>query len=140
MRNSEKGPADDCFPILKQIITGIDKLIFKNDKKIKQKYDNYQNRICLIKNISVDFSYGSSFNHNRRHREHETTPVSEQKEDELFDHYTEIPSYQEEETSEKYFDPISEFELFNENQPPDLNFDELYIDQLIQLTRSIGSH
>ena len=47
----------------------------------------------------------------------------------MSDHYTEIPSYQEEETSEQYFDPISEFELFNENRPPDLNFDELYIDQ-----------
>ena len=42
----------------------------------------------------------------------------------MFDHYTEIPSYQEEETSEQYFDPISEFELFNESQPPDLIFDE----------------
>ena len=47
----------------------------------------------------------------------------------MSDHYTEIPSYQEEETSKRYFDPISEFELFNENQPPKLNFDELYIDQ-----------
>ena len=47
----------------------------------------------------------------------------------MSDHYTEIPSYQEEETSEKNFDPISEFELFNETQPLDLNFDELYIDQ-----------
>ena len=47
----------------------------------------------------------------------------------MSDHYTEIPSYQEEETSEQYFDPISEFELFNENQLPDLNFDELCIDQ-----------
>ena len=47
----------------------------------------------------------------------------------MSDHYTEIPSYQEEETSEYYFDPISEYELFTENQPSDLNFDELYINQ-----------
>ena len=47
----------------------------------------------------------------------------------MSDHYTEIRSYQEEETSEQYFDPVSEFELFNKNQPSDLNFDELYIDQ-----------
>ena len=130
MLNNEKGLADDFFfPILKQSITGIDKFIFKNDKKIKQKYVNYQNRLSSTNNISEDFSYGSSFNQNRRQREHEITPVTEQKEKELSDHYTEIPSYQEEETSEKYFDPISEFELFNENQPPDLNFNELYIDQ-----------
>ena len=122
MRDNEKGPADDFFPILKQSLTGIDKFVFKNDKMVKQKYDNHQNRLCSINNISEDFSYGSSINHYRRHREHEITPVSEQEEDEMSDHYTEIPFY-------KYFDPISEFELFNENQPSDLNFDELYIDQ-----------
>ena len=57
---------------------------------IKQKYDNYQNRLRSIDNISKDFSYGSSINHYRRHREHEITPVSEQEEDEMSDHYTEI--------------------------------------------------
>ena len=86
---------------------------------VKQKYDNHQNRLCSINNISEVFSYGSSINHYRRHREHEITPVSEQEEDEMSDHYTEIPSYQEQEMSEQYFDPISEFELFNENQPSD---------------------
>ena len=116
------------FPILKQGVTGIDKFIFKNDKMVKQKSDNHQNRLCSINNISEDFSYGSSIHHYRRHREHEITHVSEQEEDEMSDHYKEIPSYQEEETSEQYFDPISEFELFNEKQPSDLNFDELYID------------
>ena len=70
------------FPILKQIKRGIDKFIFKNDKMVKQKYDNHQNRLCSINNISEDFSYGSSINHYRRHREHEITPVSEQEEDE----------------------------------------------------------
>ena len=129
LRDIEKGPADDFFPIPKQSVTGIDKFIFKNDEMVKQKYDNHQNRPCSINNISEDFSYGSSINHYRRHREQEITPVSEHQEDEMSDHYTEIPSYQEEETSEQYFDPISEFELFNENQPSDLNFDELYIDQ-----------
>ena len=129
LRDNEKGPADDFFPVLKQSITGVDKFIFKNDKMIKQKHVNYQNRLCSINNISKDFSYGSSINHYRRHREIEITPVSEQEEDEMSDNYTEIPFYQEEETSEQYFDPISEFELFNENQPPDLNFDELYINQ-----------
>ena len=96
---------------------------------VKQKYDSHQNRLCSINNISEDFSYGSSINHYRRHREHKITPLSEQEDDEMSDHYTEITSYKEEETSEEYFDPISEFELFNENQLPDLNFDELYIDQ-----------
>ena len=43
LRDNEKGPADDFFPILKQSITGIDKFIFKNDKMVKQKYDNNQN-------------------------------------------------------------------------------------------------
>ena len=129
LRDNEKGPADDFFPILKQSVTGIDKFIFKNDKLVKQKYENHQNRLCSIYNISADFSYGSSINHCRRHREHEITPVSEKEEDEMSDHYTEIPSYQEEETSEQYFDPILEFELFNENQPSELNFDDLYIDQ-----------
>ena len=129
MRDNEKGPADDFFPILKQCLTDIDKFVFKKDKMVKQKYDNHQNRLYSINNISEDFSYGSSINHYRRHRKHEITPVSEQAEDEMSDHYTEIPSYQEEETSEQYFDPISEFELFNENQPSDLNFDELEIDQ-----------
>ena len=129
LRDNEKGPADDFFPILKQSLTGIDKFVFKNDKMVKQKYDNHQNRLCSINNFSEDFSYGSSNNHYRRHREHEITPVSEQEEDEMSDHYTEIPSYKEKEKSEQYFDPISEFELFNENQPSDLNFNELYIDQ-----------
>ena len=129
MRDNENGPADDFFPILKQSVTGIYKFIFKNDKMVKQKYDNHQNRLCSINNFSEDFSYGSSINHYRRHREHEIAPVSEQGEDEMSDQYTKIPSYQEEETSEQYFDPISEFELFNENQPSDLNFDELYVDQ-----------
>ena len=96
---------------------------------VKQRYNNHQNRLCSINNIFEDFSYGSSINHYRRHREHGKTPVSEQEEDEMSGLYTEIPFYQEQETSKQNFDPISEFELFNDNQPPDLNFDELYIDQ-----------
>ena len=135
MRDNEKGPADDFFPILKQSITGTDKFIFKNDKMIKQKYDNNQNRLCSINNISEDFSYGSSINHYRRHRKHEITPVSEQEEDETSDHYTEIDSYTDERITEQNFDPISEFELFNENQSPELDFDKLYIDQ----TNTTGS-
>ena len=129
LRDNEKGSADGFFPILKQSTTGIDKFIFKNDKMVKQKYDNHQNRLCSKNNTLEDFSYGSSINHYRRHREHEITPVSEQEEDEISDRYTEILSYQEEETSEQYFDPISEFELFSEKHLPDFNFDELYIDQ-----------
>ena len=101
MRDNEKGPADDFIPILKQSLTGIDKFVFKNDKMVKQKYDNHQNRLCSINNISEDFSYGSSINHYRRHREQEITPVSEQEQDEMSYHYIEIPSYQEEETSEQ---------------------------------------
>ena len=96
---------------------------------VKQKYDNHQNRLCSINNTSEDFSYVSSINHYRRHREHKITPVSEPEEDETSDHYTETLFHQEEETSEQYFDPTSEFELFNENELPDLNFDGLYIDQ-----------
>ena len=42
LRDNEKGPADDFFPILKQSVTGIDKYIFKNDKMVKQRYDNHQ--------------------------------------------------------------------------------------------------
>ena len=95
LRDNKKGAADNFFPILKQSVTGIDKFIFKTDKMVKQKYDNHQNRLCSINNILEDFSYGSSINHYRRHREHEITPVSEQEEDEMSDHYTEIPSYQE---------------------------------------------
>ena len=129
LRDNEKGPADDFFPILKQSITGIDKFIFKNDKMVKQKYDNNQNRLCSINNISEDFSYGSSINHYRRQRGHEITPVSEQEEDEKSDHYTEIDSCPDEGITEQNFDPISEFELFNENQSPELDFDKLYIDQ-----------
>ena len=96
---------------------------------VKQKYDNNQNRLCSINNISEDFSYGSSINHYRRHRKHEITPVSEQEEDETSDHYTEIDSYPDEGITVQNFDPISEFELFNENQSPELDFDKLYIDQ-----------
>ena len=129
LRDNEKGPTDDFFPILKQSITGIDKFIFKNDKMVKQKYDNNQNRLCSTNNISEDFSYGSSINHHRRHRKHEIPPVSEQEEDETSDHYTEIDSYPDEGITEQNFDPISEFELFNENQSPELDFDKLYIDQ-----------
>ena len=77
LRDNEKGPSDDFFPILKQSITGIDKFIFKNEKMVKQKYDNHQNRLCSINNISEYFSYGSSINHYRRHRELEISPVSE---------------------------------------------------------------
>ena len=123
---NEKGPADDFFPILKQSITGIYKFIFKNDKLIKQKYDNNQNRLCSINKFSEDFS---SINHYRRHRKHGITPVSEQEEDETSDHYTEIDSYPDERINEQNVDPISEFELFNENQSPELDFDKLYIDQ-----------
>ena len=90
---------------------------------VKQKYDNNQNRLCSINNISEDFSYGSSINHYRRHRKHEIIPVSEQEEDETSDHYTEIDSYPDEGITEQNFDPISEFELFNENQSPELDFD-----------------
>ena len=96
---------------------------------VKQKYDNNQNRLCSINNISEDFSYGSSINHYRRHRKHEVTPVSEQEEDEMSDHYTEIDFYPDERITEQNFDPVSEFELFNENQSPELHFDKLYIDQ-----------
>ena len=51
LRDNEKGPADDFFSILKQSLTGIDKFVFKNDKMVKQKYDNHQNRLCSINNI-----------------------------------------------------------------------------------------
>ena len=104
-------------------------ICFQKRQNGKAKIRQSSKQTLFKKNISEDFLYGSSYNHYRRHREYEITPVSEQEEDEMSDHYTEIPSYQEEEMSEQYFDPISEFELSNENQSSDLNFDELYIDQ-----------
>ena len=45
LRDNEKAPADDFFPISKQSLTGIDKFVFKSDKMVKQKYDNHQNRL-----------------------------------------------------------------------------------------------
>ena len=105
---------------------------------VKQKYDNNQNRLCSINNISEDFSYGSSINHYRRHRKHEITPVSEQEEDETSDHYTENDSYPDEEITEQNFDPISEFELFNENQSGFILTNSTLI-KLIPQTRSTDS-
>ena len=98
------------FPILKQSITGINKIFFKNDKMVKQKYDNHQNSLCSINNISEDFSYNSSIIHYRRHREHEVISVSEQEEGEISDHYTKIPSYQKKETTDQNVDTITDFE------------------------------
>ena len=124
MRDNEKEPADDFFPILKPSIRGIDKFNFENDKMVMQKHDNHQNRICSKNNFLEDLSYGSSINPYRRHGEHETTPVFEQEEDEMSDYYTKTHSYLEKQITEQKFYPILEFELFSENQSTELNFDK----------------
>ena len=77
LRDSEKRPADNFFPILKQSKTRIDKYIFKNDKMIRQHYNPNQNRLCSINNVSENFAYGPSINHYRRHQNHYITPVNE---------------------------------------------------------------
>ena len=87
LRVKEKKPADYFLPILIQNITGILKFIFENNKMVKQNCDSHQNRIYSIIYCSEDFSYGSSINHYRRHREHEITPVSKQEKDETSDNY-----------------------------------------------------
>ena len=59
LRDSEKGPADNFFPILKQSKTGIDKYVFKNDEIIRQHYNPNQNRLSSgqMEEISEDESY-----------------------------------------------------------------------------------
>ena len=87
VRDHEKGPADGFYPILKKTINGVEKYALTENRFEKKTYNQNNETICSMSDISESFLQGSSINH---YRERNKVYFTELTESENEDNYSEL--------------------------------------------------